>query len=953
MAIFRGLNVSRLLNDVDNKQVALNSLGLDLEDLDAIRGIFAGAVDKTELGLLAGLVDDQRKTLTSLASAAGVIAARSEAIADYRFPFDFNLKIDNKFSGAAIKFNFTDFNTGQTDKQADISTSRVSSWSSTSPGKIFYGGEVKVIGQRLTLDNIAVSSAPIPKQFRAEVPTHKVEIVVEDDIGTQTIKSVYAMKGIPLEFIGEFKNATFYHSVEGITDSLGTIPPAWRVTDLDTNQSYSNSSLAVGGTADSRIEWPFYSTSPKERKVEFFYRPDKILRLELINIKLTEWPNVQLPNIQYIDISQNSFTQIPKFSAGTQKYGTTVNTNPLAPNLEFLNMSYNYELGVAEGKNQVTANKQLQYLPETLTDLVIRAAFSDDEAIDLTHLPNLEYLNLSALKLGSTTLAQRMSDTGVQDTFEKTRNIGTVASNVVTITDHGYADGELVQYSGTTNGDLINGGLYYIDIIDANTFNVSSTPLDSPTTVNVSTSGVGSFVWVPRFRPSPRVNASAPIKVYDINRQNLAFRTLADSICDSETVEVLHIFLTRIQGRETAKREISPGTGIFVDVADADATDQEKDVTVKSPQIKSFYTYFGEHGMVDLSNRVFLEEYIYRGCLLPAYSGARTLASKIAGCSSLRYVLIDRTQVEDNIENCFSNLGNLEDARLWYTSMYGRLTSSSFANSNKLLRFEIQGGKFGKSGGIVDDDLARDDFFGVHSGSSNVNEIFKETTNMYRLLIQDNTSIGGDLPDFSKVSNFQQLFINDTSLGSRLNGVEPQQFPSFAGNTVMKYIVVPRNEFKGSVPSFSLANLITLNLSRNRFDGIINPFECVQLNYVYLNNNQLTGAIPNFRGCPRLQILNLSFNNLSSYVYNDEIGGIRDNTQLREVNFSNNQLTAQDGINIINDLKANYDSSPRSGVVVNLVNNNKLTRGNINDNTVAGNNLAALEAFGWTILLDE
>ena len=90
-------------------------------------------------------------------------------------------------------------------KNADISTSRVSSWSTIGTGAdafISYGGEIKVVGPQLTLASLKTTVAPIGKTFRSEVPTHLVKLDVRG-----VSKSFLAMKGIPLEFTGFFRNA--------------------------------------------------------------------------------------------------------------------------------------------------------------------------------------------------------------------------------------------------------------------------------------------------------------------------------------------------------------------------------------------------------------------------------------------------------------------------------------------------------------------------------------------------------------------------------------------------------------------------------------------------------------------------------------------------------------------------------------------------------------------------
>lgn len=66
MTIYRGLNVQKAMNDVDNKSQSLINLGLDQRDLALISGVNALGVVRNEMKTLAGLVDDQKKALYAL-----------------------------------------------------------------------------------------------------------------------------------------------------------------------------------------------------------------------------------------------------------------------------------------------------------------------------------------------------------------------------------------------------------------------------------------------------------------------------------------------------------------------------------------------------------------------------------------------------------------------------------------------------------------------------------------------------------------------------------------------------------------------------------------------------------------------------------------------------------------------------------------------------------------------
>ena len=381
---FRGLNVQLAMNDVDSSAQALINLGLDQRDLALISGLFGGAnLQANELHTAAGLVVDQKKELASLARSSTTVGNLLNNLKDIGQPLDFNLEIDDQINAAAIKYNYLDFS-NNTIKTADISTSRVSSWSSIG-SSILYGGEVRVAGDTLTLSSLATSQAPIQKIFRAEIANTKVKINVN---GSPV--EFLAMKGIPLEWNAFFRNADLRHAVISIPDDIGDIPPVWRITNYSNGQSYNtgneNGAIAAG-VVDSPATYAFRDSSSKARKVEFFYNPSNIRELRLTNINLTEWTNVGLDNLQAVDISQNDFYEMPKF--GPQSRGG----DGLAIDLKKITLTGN-NLARAEDAsgNQIPANTQLNTLPTTLTHLTMNGVFSDSTTIDL-----IDYEDLTSL----------------------------------------------------------------------------------------------------------------------------------------------------------------------------------------------------------------------------------------------------------------------------------------------------------------------------------------------------------------------------------------------------------------------------------------------------------------------------------------------------------------------------------------------------------------------------
>ena len=393
MAIYRGLNVSKAMNDVDDSAAALRNLGLDQRDLTLVSGLTAAGSDVNirEFHTVAGLVDDQKKSLYSLGRASEVLSGQLESLVDIKQSLVFNYRIDDQLQAGAIKYKYFDFATN-TSKQADISTSRVSSWS-TIGSTILYGGEVRVVGDTLTFSSIGTTTAPTPKTFRSEVPTHILKLQVD---GTE--RDFLAMKGIPLEFDTFFRNADLYAAVTPVTDGAGNVPITWRITNEDNGQSYNSGDGSatypgnIGtGSLGSPVLYRFRDSRSKARKLEFFYDPSKVLELQMAGLNLSTWTSVSLPSLKRLYIQSNDFYELPSFRSDSSAK-TSLSSDGLAPALTHIDMSSNnLSRAVDDVGLQITANSQLNTLPITLESLVMNGSFSDSTAIDLLDYTNLTY----------------------------------------------------------------------------------------------------------------------------------------------------------------------------------------------------------------------------------------------------------------------------------------------------------------------------------------------------------------------------------------------------------------------------------------------------------------------------------------------------------------------------------------------------------------------------------
>jgi hypothetical protein len=211
-----GLNVLTSLADVVDKEESLKSLNLSSRDLNIIRGSQNAGLTSGDWISLSRLVNPIYRTLDSY----GVESATYSGLLNIRAGTEGilfgNLRINGALSGNAVRYRYLDgTGVGATVKIADISTSRVSSWSSSaSPAiessPISYGAQVSVkSGGALQFGTQSGTSGPrlktslsaIPKEFDSEFPTSEISCT----IGGQSVV-LYAMKGIPLIFTGFFRD---------------------------------------------------------------------------------------------------------------------------------------------------------------------------------------------------------------------------------------------------------------------------------------------------------------------------------------------------------------------------------------------------------------------------------------------------------------------------------------------------------------------------------------------------------------------------------------------------------------------------------------------------------------------------------------------------------------------------------------------------------------------------
>jgi hypothetical protein len=202
-------------------------------------------------------------------------------------------------------------------KFADISTSRVSAWSTLSSGPtpsdsdpILYGGQLKIIdGGKITVDKITWGQEAIPRLktpnntfITGEIPTHTINVKING-----SIYKLYAMKSIPLKISG------FFRRFDGLIEFNSAVPNSrvsWRIVNVN-NSSDVQLYTEVGTTSRSNLS--YRSLTAAERNIEIYYHPDFITRIDLPGSGISELPAASLPALKILVLNDNLIKNMPNF----------------------------------------------------------------------------------------------------------------------------------------------------------------------------------------------------------------------------------------------------------------------------------------------------------------------------------------------------------------------------------------------------------------------------------------------------------------------------------------------------------------------------------------------------------------------------------------------------------------------------------------------------------------
>ena len=408
-----GLRIGNKLTDVEDRRLVLQNLGIREPDLDVIRGSVDAGASRGDFINFSRLIQPIFKTLDryyeDTKTYESVVLDRA-GISSILFG---NLTINGRLDGNAMRYRYLD---GTTVKIADISTSRVSAWSSsddkaisTDPdeqaeARISYGAQVSIrsSGNESILDfgtqvtgtsaagitnkpRLQTSQIPSVREFAAEIPTHKIKIKTS---ATETIE-LYAMKGIPLIFEGNFRNTggNSRSELRVSTSGMDGIKPSWKVVEVENPNAFFNFADVLSG---SRSVLNFRSSSSKNRFIKFYYPPDKITYIFLRDLNIATLPVAKLSELIYLNLENNVIKNMPDL------------TN-FAPKLQTLSLRRN-QLHLSENPLERKLNNEiLNKIPTTVRSLTMGSTFygsindgtTASASILYDRFPNLTSLSLS------------------------------------------------------------------------------------------------------------------------------------------------------------------------------------------------------------------------------------------------------------------------------------------------------------------------------------------------------------------------------------------------------------------------------------------------------------------------------------------------------------------------------------------------------------------------------
>jgi hypothetical protein len=294
-----GLAVPLSLADIPDREEALLNISLDIRDIDIIREVSLTGFDTLDLQTLSNLNVPIWRTFDRYITDVLTYNGQLSSSAGVDFRTRGNLEVLGPLSSTAFRYSLLE-SSGQTPilRWGDISTSRVSSWSSINDA-IVYGADVSING-KLSIGSLRTRPIPQQRTFSSETPTHKIKLRIN---GVEQFLLV--MKGIPIRFKGFFRD---FSSSVGYS---GGAPVSWRVYNTDGSGQIQDFPNIISSSSSSNFNYgsPFSSS----KTIEIYKNPLEITTLSLSNCSIQELPKSRLINLSSLTFESNGLIECPNF----------------------------------------------------------------------------------------------------------------------------------------------------------------------------------------------------------------------------------------------------------------------------------------------------------------------------------------------------------------------------------------------------------------------------------------------------------------------------------------------------------------------------------------------------------------------------------------------------------------------------------------------------------------
>ena len=893
-------------------------------------------------------------------------------------------------------------------KIADISTSRVSAWSSSDPdassinlttqekARISYGGQVSILsagggfanlifGTQYTgvqgvsgKPRLQTTQIPLEREFRAEIPTHKITIRTDS-----ANREVYAMKGIPLIFEGQFRTLrprirvfkSTTNPLQVTVKNMGDILPSWKIKEVNNPDAFLNFvEPSLINNTYSIIT--FISGSSKERFIQFYYPSDNIIWVDLISAGIRTLPTAKLGNLRFLRLENNKIETLPDLTQfATETVPATSTTNI---KFTYLNLRRNplhlSEIITEQKLNAAVLNK----IPQNVNTLILGSTYygsvSDDSNLTASDYSDWYTPNTESRTHPTSGLPIDTQNANASIIYQRFKNLKTLIWNRYSNRQFFHSDSDdLRAHIPNIPGTICERYEVYRNSFQAI---AGGSPLSSTSNAilnnkgrsisNIQNAGSGYSV-ASNLATTGGSGTGMTVEILSVDGggaiTGIKIKTLQSGYLKGDVLTVVQSgsggngriilgpndngksYLTDApaNSEDTDEKTIKTCTKLKRLILSRNYHLTDESFSIASPEINMVKISFTNLPIPDLRNKSELQTFEAnhsRNVGHIAYedeSGNKIY--KFNNCDKLRTIHI-------------SNSSNLSTGQ--GTSPNGGLHGpfpEQFTNPElRVIRFEntrIRGG--------IPGDNDSDPTF--------PNSLFKKTPLLEEIRIRSSqlrpTGIAAEvfaytpLLRFLRIHSFENMTGKLPNIGScpslyyldlRFNAFDGPVY-SLSSNENLEEVLLNTNQLEGDIPGYdNLPKLRVLRLNDNNFTGM-NKFNLPKVTQIRCHMNNMTGTIPTFADCPKLRFLTLYSNFFSNYTS----GAIAQNYSLRLADFSNNSLGQTALNNIVNDLYENFEASGSSrSVIVNLRNQN----GGVVPGDQVKEKIDELKKVGWQVLTD-